>query len=63
MGNIINKLNLNKNPQSIEDNTLIFAKNIKVLRDGSISRDDGCLPINFDINTLIILFVIFKFFC
>ena len=50
MGNIINKLNLNKNPQGVEDNTIIFAKNIKLLKDNSISRDDGCLSINFNIS-------------
>lgn len=47
MARIIPKLNLNKTPQSSEDHTLVFAKNIKVGKDGYIERDCGAkiLPI------------------
>lgn len=41
MGQIIPKLNLNKTPQQAIDNSLVFAKNIKLAKDGSIVRDDG----------------------
>ena len=33
MGRVITKLNLNKTPQLVENNSLIFAKNIKLLKD------------------------------
>lgn len=39
MGKIITKLNLNKTPQLVDNNSLIFAKNIKLLKDGSIGPD------------------------
>lgn len=39
MGRVITKLNLNKTPQLVENNSLIFAKNIKLLKDGSIGPD------------------------
>lgn len=41
MARIVPKLNLNKNPQVVENNSLVFAKNIKVTKDGTITRDDG----------------------
>ena len=41
MARIVPKLNLNKTPQIVENNSLIFAKNIKVMKDGSIVTDDG----------------------
>ena len=39
MGKIVPKLNLNKTPQNTEDNSLIYAKNIRLLKDGSIAPD------------------------
>lgn len=44
MGRIINKLNLNKTPQNVEDNSLVFAKNIRLLSDGSIGADNSIIP-------------------
>lgn len=41
MANIIPKLNLNKTPNLVESNSLIFAKNIRLDIDGSIHRDYG----------------------
>lgn len=39
MARINPKLNLNKTPQNVEDSSLIFAKNIKLTKDLSISAD------------------------
>ena len=39
MSKIIPKLNLNKTPQQVENNSLIFAKNVKLLSDGTIGPD------------------------
>lgn len=50
MGNIISKLNLNKTPRLVENNSLIFAKNIKLLVDGTIGRDDGISKLSIDIE-------------
>ena len=41
MARIVPKLNLNKTPQIVENYSLIFAKNIKVLKDGCIVKDNG----------------------
>lgn len=41
MAKINNKLNLNKTPQLVEPNSLIFAKNIKLLSDGTIAPDSS----------------------
>ena len=39
MSRIIPKLNLNKTPQLVENNSLIMAKNIRLLEDGTIGPD------------------------
>ena len=52
MGRIVGKLNLNKTPQLVDSGSLIFAKNIKLLKDGSIGQDDSILPISFDNETI-----------
>lgn len=41
MANIIPKLNLNKTPNLVENNSLVFAKNIRLDVDGTIHRDYG----------------------
>lgn len=41
MAKIVTKLNLNKTPQQVENNSLIFAKNIKLLKDASLSADSS----------------------
>ena len=41
MAQIVSKLNLNKTPSIVENNSLIFAKNIRVEVDGTIHRDYG----------------------
>lgn len=46
MANIIPKLNLNKTPNLVEDNSLIFAKNIRLDVDGTIHRDYGVFPLS-----------------
>lgn len=39
MGKIVAKLDLNKNPQNVEPNSLIYAKNIRLGRDGNLYPD------------------------
>lgn len=46
MSRIISKLNLNKTPQLVESNSMIFAKNIKLLKDGSLGQDDSIVKLN-----------------
>ena len=46
MANIVPKLNLNKTPNLVEDNSLIFAKNIRLDVDGTIHRDYGVFPLS-----------------
>ncbi len=46
MPQIVSKLNLNKTPSIVENNSLIFAKNIRVDIDGSIHRDYGISPLS-----------------
>ena len=48
MARIINKLNLNKTPQLVEDNSIIFAKNIKLSKNGIIGKDDGIKDLGFN---------------
>ena len=45
MAKIVPKLNLNKTPQIVENASLVFAKNIKITKDGSIVRDDGIIEV------------------
>ena len=39
MSRIVPKLNLNKTPQLVEPNSLVMAKNIRLLEDGTIGPD------------------------
>ena len=39
MSRIVSKLNLNKTPQLVENNSLVMAKNIRLLEDGTIGPD------------------------
>lgn len=48
MAYIVPKLNLNKVPKSVENNSLIFAKNIRLDASGEIHRDYGISPITLD---------------
>ena len=48
MGHIIPKLNLNKTPQAVDSNGLVFAKNIKVNTDGSLGRDNSISQVEAD---------------
>ena len=43
MAQIVSKLNLNKTPSIVENNSLIFAKNIRVEVDGTIHRRRLCI--------------------
>lgn len=52
MAKINPKLNLNKTPQVAENNSLIFAKNIRLLADGTIGRDAGISPLNLNYSSL-----------
>ena len=52
MARIVPKLNLNKTPQSVDNNSLIFAKNIKLLKDNTIGRDSGIDKLNIAITEL-----------
>lgn len=44
MSNIVPKLNLNKTPNLVDTNSLVFAKNIRVDIDGSLHKDYGIKP-------------------
>ena len=46
MANIVTKLNLNKTPSTVESNSLVFSKNIRLDIDGSIHRDYGVFPMS-----------------
>ena len=48
MARIVNKLNLNKTPQLVEDNSIIFAKNIKLSKNGIIGKDSGIKDLGFN---------------
>lgn len=54
MAHIIPELNLNKTPQLCKSNSLVYARNIKLQKDGSITKDDGLtqleVPEYFKIN-------------
>ena len=52
MARIISKLNLNKTPQLVESNSMIFAKNIKLLKDGSIGQDNSISRLPFNDNVV-----------
>lgn len=41
MAHITPKLNLNKTPQSVDNNSLVFAKNIRLLSDGCLTGDSS----------------------
>lgn len=51
MARIVPKLNLNKTPQLAENNSLIFAKNIKLDKYGIIEGDSSVKPILDRVNT------------
>ena len=46
MGNIVTKLNLNSTPNLVENNSLVFAKNIRIDIDGTIHKDYSINPIS-----------------
>lgn len=46
MAQIVPKLNLNKTPALVENNSLVFAKNIRLDVDGTIHRDYGVFPMS-----------------
>lgn len=46
MANIVPKLNLNKTPSIVDNNSLVFAKNIRLDVDKTIHRDWSILPQN-----------------
>ena len=46
MGNIVTKLNLNRTPNLVENNSLVFAKNIRIDIDGSIHKDYSINPMS-----------------
>ena len=46
MSKIVPKLNLNKTPQAVENNSLMYARNIKLLHDGNIVPDGAFEEIN-----------------
>uniref|UniRef100_A0AAU8MHA3 Stabilization protein n=1 Tax=Geladintestivirus 5 TaxID=3233137 RepID=A0AAU8MHA3_9CAUD len=46
MGNIITKLNLNRTPNLVENNSLVFAKNIRIDVDGTIHKDYSINPMS-----------------
>lgn len=46
MANIVSKLNLNRTPNIVENNSMVFAKNIRIDVDGTIHRDYAINPLN-----------------
>ena len=46
MGNIVTKLNLNRTPNLVENNSLVFAKNIRIDIDGTIHKDYSINPMS-----------------
>ena len=52
MGHIVGELNLNKTPQLVKNNSLVFAKNIRLLKDGTISRDTGLTRLPLDMSVI-----------
>lgn len=48
MSKIVPKLNLNKTPQAVENNSLVYARNIKLLPDGSLVADTKQEQISLD---------------
>lgn len=51
MGHIIPKLNLNRNPELVDNYGLVCAKNIRLLQDGTIGPDTA--EVNLNIQTLL----------
>lgn len=52
MSNIVPKLNLNKTPNAVESNSLIFAKNIRLDVDSSIHADYGITPMSLTLKNV-----------
>ena len=52
MAHIEAELNLNKTPQIVKNNSLIFAKNIKFGKDKSIMRDDKIDLVDIFVDTI-----------
>ena len=46
MAQIVPKLNLNKTPSIVENNSLVFAKNIRLDVDSTIHKDYGISPLS-----------------
>lgn len=53
MARIVPKLNLNKTPHLVQNNSLVFAKNIQLATSGNIVRDSG-ISIPFDAHSLLL---------
>lgn len=51
MSKIVSKLNLNRTPQLVENNSLIMAKNIRLLEDGTIGPDTSLINIETETNS------------
>lgn len=51
MSRIVPKLNLNKTPQLVENNSLVMAKNIRLLEDGTIGPDTSLENIHTETGT------------
>lgn len=58
MAKIVHKLNLNKTPQLVDDNSMIFAKNIMLGKDGTIRRDKAMVEILSTINNKLYLSIL-----
>ena len=53
MARIVPKLNLNKTPQLVDNNSLVFAKNIRLLKDGTIGPDTSLEEVETNVGDLI----------
>ena len=50
MSKIVAKLNLNKTPQLVDNNSLVMAKNIRLLKDGTIGPDTSLKEIEHNVG-------------
>lgn len=57
MAKIVHKLNLNKTPQLVEDNSMIFAKNIMLGKDGTIRRDKAFVERLSNLNNILYQYI------
>ena len=58
MSKIIPKLNLNKTPQMVDNYSMIFAKNVKLLKDSTLGQDDSYSLLGQNVETALTDYII-----